>query len=495
MSVLDPRGRSKKVTPPRLAASLEKTPVFAGNEPEAATPKDFATLAIRSSPPWLVSMVAHLVLLLALALVGFPDSIGKIPVVQVTYAEQEGEQLIDDSALMSGLSSADVTENQFSKGEIPVQNPFAAPPELAITLDALQSTSRIAAPSIGLALTGREKGAREALMAAYGGTATTEAAVGLGLEWLKRNQHRDGTWNLQGPYSGGVAGVENRTAATAMALLAFQGNGHTHRKGEHREVVSRGIKALLAMQDASGNFFKEGLNHHRLYSQAMATIAVCELYGMTQDSALQEPAQRALNYAAKVQADDGSGGGGWRYNPGQDVDTSVTGWFVMALQSGRMAGLDVSTPALDKVSAYLDRVTADGSRYSYRPGERVKPSMTAEALLCRQYLGWKRDDPKLIDGVRFLLEHPENWHELDVYYWYYATQVIHHMGGEFWTEWNDVMRRVLPENQVQEGRERGSWDSRGDPYGYQGGRLYCTCLCIYMLEVYYRHLPIYQVKL
>ena len=88
-----------------------------------------------------------------------------------------------------------------------------------------------------------------------------------------------------------------------------------------------------------------------------------------------------------------------------------------------------------------------------------------------------------------------NWHELDVYYWYYATQVIHHMGGEFWAEWNNVMRRVLPENQVQEGRERGSWDSRGDPYGYQGGRFYCTCLCIYMLEVYYRHLPIYQVKL
>jgi hypothetical protein len=54
------------------------------------------------------------------------------------------------------------------------------------------------------------------------------------------------------------------------------------------------------------------------------------------------------------------------------------------------------------------------------------------------------------------------------------------------------MRRVLPENQVKEGKERGSWDSRGDPYGYQGGRLYCTCLCIYMLEVYYRHLPLYQ---
>ena len=34
-----------------------------------------------------------------------------------------------------------------------------------------------------------------------------------------------------------------------------------------------------------------------------------------------------------------------------------------------------------------------------------------------------------------------------------------------------------------------------DQWGQHGGRLYTTCLSIYMLEVYYRHLPIYNYGL
>ena len=65
------------------------------------------------------------------------------------------------------------------------------------------------------------------------------------------------------------------------------------------------------------------------------------------------------------------------------------------------------------------------------------------------------------------------------------------MEGEPWRKWNNVMKQVLPENQEQGGKERGSWSPRGDRHGSPGGRLYVTCLSIYMLEVYYRHLPIY----
>ena len=35
--------------------------------------------------------------------------------------------------------------------------------------------------------------------------------------------------------------------------------------------------------------------------------------------------------------------------------------------------------------------------------------------------------------------------------------------------------------------EHGHW-------GQFGGRLYVTCLSTYILEVYYRHLPLYDVK-
>jgi hypothetical protein len=123
----------------------------------------------------------------------------------------------------------------------------------------------------------------------------------------------------------------------------------------------------------------------------------------------------------------------------------------------------------------------------------VTAAVSAEGLLARQYLGWKRDDPRLVAGVDLLLaaNRVDCAAEKDVYAWYYITQVVHHLGGEPWDRWNAVMREVLPAAQAKGGGEAGSWDPSLDKWGPWGGRLFTTCFCTYMLEVYYRHLPIY----
>ena len=64
-------------------------------------------------------------------------------------------------------------------------------------------------------------------------------------------------------------------------------------------------------------------------------IAVCELYGMTKDSQLRTAAERSVDYAVRTQDELG----GWRYQPGYDSDTSVSGWFMMGLQSAAHGGL------------------------------------------------------------------------------------------------------------------------------------------------------------
>jgi hypothetical protein len=69
------------------------------------------------------------------------------------------------------------------------------------------------------------------------------------------------------------------------------------------------------------------------------------------------------------------------------------------------------------------------------------------------------------------------------------------MDGDDWNRWNQVMRQAIPEAQTKTGNDRGSWPPAGDRWGAHGGRLYVTCLSIYMLEVYYRHLPIYKYRL
>ncbi len=428
-----------------------------------------------------------MLLLLLIGVLTVPQLISEVVSIDVVFAEDLGMQLDDDSMTFD-LLDAEVPELVELTEVPPVVLPAVAPP-LDPTLAGTAPASEVETPTVGVALSGRKDGMKKALLGKYGGTNSTEEAVQRGLEWLARFQHHDGSWSLMGPYSD-PGTVENKTAATAMALLAFQGAGNTHKKGEFQKNVERGWKALLKMQNAEGDFYVGEVPNQHLYSHGQATIAVCELYGMSRDPAFREPAQRAVDFAVKAQSPEG----GWRYYPGRDSDTSVTGWYVMGLQSALMAGLKVPEETLQRIHSFLDTVQReDGARYIYQPNQKVSPTMTAEALLCRQYLGWSRDDPRLVSGVEYVLENAIDWDEdQNVYYWYYAAQLTHHMEGEYWDRWNQVMRDVIPKNQDLSRRELGSWSPVEDRWGGLGGRLYTTCMCIYMLEVYYRHLPIYS---
>jgi hypothetical protein len=336
---------------------------------------------------------------------------------------------------------------------------------------------------------GRTGAMKQSLLTSGGGTKATEEAVALGLAWLKRQQTSDGSWSMVGPYAGGSR-AENQVAATSMAMLAFMGAGHTHHSGDYQAELNRAVKWLMKQQDSHGFMAHQARDNEKMYAQAQATIAICELYAMTKDYRLQPYAQKACNFACRSQSPQG----GWRYVPRFDSDTSVTGWFVMGLKSGLAAGLDISTGVFPKVATYLDSVGSEyNSGYAYQVGKRPSPSMTAEGMLCRQYLGWHRHMPGMAQGLGALVKnHPLDVDQSDVYYWYYATQTLHHYGGPLWEEWNNRLKVDVPAIQVKQGAERGSWAPGRDAWGAHAGRLYTTCLSIYCLEVYYRHLPLYD---
>ncbi|HEX3728009.1 MAG TPA: prenyltransferase/squalene oxidase repeat-containing protein, partial [Pirellulales bacterium] len=435
---------------------------------------------LRNAPAWLVSTVFHTLLLIILALLAAVST--RIPPADVdvqvsNYAEQLGTQLEDPSVMTgenSHVENPTEPEQMITPRDLPpVDDPLAAPSMLGdIKLDVglgagtsiLTGPQTIEGAPIGLALSGRSAGSKNVLLGRYGGNRTTEAAVELGLKWLAAQQKSDGSWSLSGPFPDG-AGSENNAAATAMALLAFQGHGDTTHDGAYSKVVSRAWHWLLNVQRKDGSFSGGTMNEttQLLYTHAQCTIALCELFGMTHDSTYRGPAEKAIAYAV---ASQDKKYGGWRYSPGQDSDTSVTGWFLMALQSARMAGLAVPGDTLKGVSHYLDSAALDGGRrYGYWQGSSSTLAMCAEGLLCREYLGWKHNDPRLVEGVTALTERPVSYapgSEQDAYYWYYATQAAHHMGGEIWDAWNKAMRQEIPAHQVKEGPQAGSWNPAGD---------------------------------
>lgn len=481
--------RKKKRKP---ASSPESKSVdFLAKDPseEAPQKKLVERFNLKKLSSTLTSFIVHVILILILAVIYIPGTgDGRFSLfLETEYADESFDQTFELSRDEEFVPEVDAEAFESSSAE----SLESFEPELVkIESSAPAPVNSISEP--GLPLSGRNEASRQGFLKRFGGTPQTEDAVELGLKWLARNQKRDGSWSLKGPYRSLVA-EENTMAATGLALLAFLGHGDTHKKGQYRKVVQEGLAYLIKNQTGSGHFVERRASlSHGLYSHAICSIAVCESLALTQDEKLIGPARNAIDFAAKAQGVPG----GWKYEPGSPrSDLSVTGWYIMLFQSAKYAGIGYDPEILTRAEKFIDTVMVpDGSRFRYEPDHEPSLAMTAEGLLCRQYLGWKQNDPRLEAGARYLLNNPIRWSQKNVYYWYYATQVMKNMEDETWKKWNATLTEVLPKKQRKTGVDAGSWDHEGDPYGGKGGRLYATCLCIYCLEVYYRHMPIYRMK-
>ena len=341
---------------------------------------------------------------------------------------------------------------------------------------------------------------RVSLVQTRGGTPETEAAVKASLKWLADNQSADGRWDPR-VHGGGrpvtvlghdrqKAGSHADTAVTGLALLAFLASGQTHLEGDYREDVRRGLDFLIRTQAADGNLAGEAETFEFMYSHAMAACALSEAYGMTRDTRLREPVSRAVGYTLRAQDPRG---GGWRYRPGDAGDTSILGWQLMSLKSAELAGIPIPENTRRGIIRYLQSVASGkhGGQASYRPGEAVSRSMTAEALVCWQFLGIARQNPACDEAGDFVLgEMPSTESVTNFYYWYYGTLSMYQLQGRYWQQWNAALRDVVVRRQIKEGPQAGSWDT-ADVWGPSGGRIYTTALATLTLEVYYRFLPLY----
>jgi hypothetical protein len=276
-------------------------------------------------------------------------------------------------------------------------------------------------------------------------------------------------------------------AATAFGLLPFFAAGQTHEtKGPYQKVIYNGLLWMTRHQDQKTGRLGTG----NMYEHGLATIAICEAYGLSKDQKLRPAAQAAVAFIVDAQNDTS---GGWHYtaNPPTPGDTSVVGWQLMGLKSAQMAGLPVPQATIEKSKKFLASVAKGnaGGLFMYSPGSGgPTPAMSAVGLLCNQYTGMKRTDPAMIEGMNYVMSHL-NTAKTNSYFLYYATQVMHNLPGPEWDKWNREARRHLISTQIKNGCAAGAWA----PNGHNAGPVMSTSIHALTLEVYYRYLPLYQI--
>jgi Squalene-hopene cyclase C-terminal domain len=487
------------------------------SESKKAAPKSDGDRAVvhrgRQLPGWAVSTVVHMVGLLILGWATLPvepQPIENRLLVAIDSDEPSVESLetpqveTPELKVSQDLPQSDLSVELEEVSLSPAADSSSAPMRVELSDSGLELAPRVDLGAMIGAMAGNDFGGRgektrQTLVARYGGSQASEAAVAAGLKWLAAHQGADGGWSFAHHLTPSCKGrcanpgvplmVGARNGATGLALLPFLGAGITHKSaGPYRKTVSDAVEFLCRRMQPDGSLWEKG---GTMYSHGIASIALCEAYAMTGDRKLAPYAQRSIDFISRSQDPTG---GGWRYKPREKGDTSVTGWQVMALKSASLGQLSVSSQVVKKINPFLDSVARlEGSQYGYlTPKVEKNHGTTAVGLLCRMYLGWRHSNPALQKGVEFLSELGPS--ENDYYFNYYATQVLHHWEGELWEKWNRQMRDQTVGSQDQNGHQRGSWYFKDDYSSLVGGRLYCTAMAVMILEVYYRHMPIYANK-
>lgn len=475
----------------------------------------------KSKNPWIAglsSFAIHLAILLIMAIWTIAGTgLGHRLSIEAGISNGDAESIetvviesqSNDEASQSGVFS-DAIQSSFLASDVQ-PTLMTIPGELPQKSETVSDTIRLSgtqgkgngAAFVSSSLEGRSPKNRAIIGQRNGASGPSEASVEAALAYLARHQRNNGSWTVrleEEPCNGqcdhgSFEKDPHEIAATGLALLCFLGAGHTMHTGEYSEQVSRGVYFLvqnLKIHSGRGTWLTT-VAKSEMYEHGIATLALCEALQMTGDTDLKDTCQAAITHIIYAQHTDG----GWDYHPKSPGDLSIVGWQVMALKSAVSAKLAVNAETIRGIDLFLRQHSKGEFMFVYRNGLKPSASMTAIGTLMRIFRGWSKTDPAMIKAIDYLAK--EGPSSSDVYYNYYATQVLFHHRGKSWKDWNEILREYLVNSQEKNGHMAGSWWFLTDPKNpasvianQTGGRLYVTAMCCLTLEVYYRYLPVYE---
>lgn len=317
-------------------------------------------------------------------------------------------------------------------------------------------------------------------------TPAQQEAVRKGLEWLSRQQQRDGRFGAGGEGFGASSGI------TALAGIAFMAEGNLPGRGKYGDNVQRAVDYILRSSQESGLLASETA-HGVMYSHGFATLFLAEVYGMTQDEQVKEKLQKAVRLIQKTQ----NAQGGWRYMPVPlDADVSVTICQVMALRAARDAGIKVEKDVIDKAVEYVRRCQNPDGGFSYMlspngRGEGGSAFPRSAAGVATLYYAGIFEGEDIKRGLAYLRQFTPGkagaaGNVGGHYYYghYYAVQAMFLAGSEYWGAWYPAIREELIRRQD---RSTGRWTGEINDE-------YATACALIVLQMPNRYLPVFSGK-
>ncbi|HEX3315166.1 MAG TPA: prenyltransferase/squalene oxidase repeat-containing protein, partial [Gemmataceae bacterium] len=228
-------------------------------------------------------------------------------------------------------------------------------------------------------------------------------AVNKGLEYLKKQQFKDGHW--------GANGDNYPVSMTGLAGMAMLMEGSNVREGKYALEIRKAADWCMERSNRGQN--KDGLignpDHpteagRYMYGHGFALLFLASVYGDEEDRERREKLKDILTRAVKYTGNAQSTQGGWFYTSkmdGHDQDEgSVTVTQMQALRACKNAGIPVPKDVIKKGYTYLKNSTTPRGGVVYSLGRGgagaaaggERPSLTAAGIACLFSAGEYKDE-------------------------------------------------------------------------------------------------------